>query len=265
MLLVVLVLSVWLGYRANKAANQRRAVALVKELGGSVMYDFDVANASSAATAPLPNYPSGTTWRTFLGWDVDKDGNADNLDESEVDIEALKFDSATEAAEIDVKVIDIGFDGTAGTGGTTFEFTAGSNGIFVGSLLTSNPPTTEPPEGPLYDLLGIDWFHPVERVYVRAVPLTDEQLGELVDALPALKQLDLSRTQVTDAGLVHLSRLKNLEQLWLSGTSVTDAGLLHLSGLKNLKIVETRNMGVTAEGATRLKSELPNLTRVILY
>ena len=39
MLVVVLVLSVWLGWMANRAAKQRRAVALVKELGGSVTYD----------------------------------------------------------------------------------------------------------------------------------------------------------------------------------------------------------------------------------
>ena len=40
MLLVVLVLSVWLGYKANQAAKQRRAVRTIYELGGQVGYDF---------------------------------------------------------------------------------------------------------------------------------------------------------------------------------------------------------------------------------
>ena len=39
MLVVMLVLSVWLGWMANKAARQREAVALVRQLRGSVIYN----------------------------------------------------------------------------------------------------------------------------------------------------------------------------------------------------------------------------------
>ena len=41
MLVVVLVLSVWLGYYANRAARQRRAVDEIRELGGQVFYDYE--------------------------------------------------------------------------------------------------------------------------------------------------------------------------------------------------------------------------------
>ena len=44
MLVFVLLLSVWLGWMANQAAKQRRAVELVHELGGSVVYECDVAD-----------------------------------------------------------------------------------------------------------------------------------------------------------------------------------------------------------------------------
>ena len=55
-------------------------------------------------------------------------------------------------------------------------------------------------------LIGKDYFQTVEWVY-------------------------LSRTQIGDAGLVHLEVLTGLEGVNLSGTQVSDAGLAHLRGL----------------------------------
>ncbi len=40
-----------------------------------------------------------------------------------------------------------------------------------------------------------------------------------------LKALDLSKTRITDSGLVELRGLKGLLELNLSGTRITDAGL----------------------------------------
>ena len=39
-------------------------------------------------------------------------------------------------------------------------------------------------------------------------------------------RVDLNDTEVTDAGLVHLKELANLEQLFLGGRNITDAGLV---------------------------------------
>ena len=47
--------------------------------------------------------------------------------------------------------------------------------------------------------------------------------------------LDLSFTQVTDAGLKELAVLKNMQSLNLLGTNVTDADLKELAGLKSLQ------------------------------
>ena len=43
-------------------------------------------------------------------------------------------------------------------------------------------------------------------------------------ALEKLQFLDLSKTAVTDAGLPHLSRLKELQLVFLNGTKVSRAG-----------------------------------------
>jgi internalin A len=46
--------------------------------------------------------------------------------------------------------------------------------------------------------------------------------------LSNLSQLCLGGTQVTDAGLVHLTSLTRLSQLYLVNTQVTDAGIKEL-------------------------------------
>jgi len=46
--------------------------------------------------------------------------------------------------------------------------------------------------------------------------------------LTKLRSLGLSRTQVTDAGLEHLTGLTNLEKLWLANTQVSDEGVKKL-------------------------------------
>src|SRR6185503_3599845 len=54
--------------------------------------------------------------------------------------------------------------------------------------------------------------------------------------------------------------LANLEYLNLYGTAVTDAGLAHLSGMKNLKNLYLWQTKVTADGAASLKKSLPTVT-----
>jgi internalin A len=55
--------------------------------------------------------------------------------------------------------------------------------------------------------------------------------------LTELRWLDLSSTQVTDAGLVHLHGLTRLQDLNLGRTQVTDAGVAELKkALPNVSI-----------------------------
>jgi len=61
-----------------------------------------------------------------------------------------------------------------------------------------------------------------------SLKLTDELMVDLVKEMSKLQELELARTAVTDAGLVHLKGLTNLEQLWLNRTKTTDAGIANL-------------------------------------
>ena len=57
--------------------------------------------------------------------------------------------------------------------------------------------------------------------------------------MTCLKWLDLSNTEITDAGLEQLKGLKKLEKLDLSNTKVTNAGVKDLQKtLPNLKIYQ---------------------------
>lgn len=96
----------------------------------------------------------------------------------------------------------------------------------------------------------------------RRLDLTDTEVGDAglihLSSTQNLIVLNLTNTQVTDAGLVHLKALTKLEELWLDNTQVTDAGLVHLRRLKNLDGLLLNDTKVTDEGVEKLRQALPN-------
>jgi uncharacterized membrane protein len=80
-----------------------------------------------------------------------------------------------------------------------------------------------------------------------------------VEQFPNLTRLHLNRTAITDAGMTHLARLSHLEYLNLYGTKITDAGLVPLAGLGNLRALYCWQTGVTTQGIDRLKASQPKL------
>ncbi|MBA4191537.1 MAG: hypothetical protein C0467_26455 [Planctomycetaceae bacterium] len=59
-------------------------------------------------------------------------------------------------------------------------------------------------------------------------------------------------SKITDAGLVHLSRLANLRVLGLKGAAVTDAGLKHLASLRLDRFLDLSDTAVTDAGVETL-------------
>jgi hypothetical protein len=92
--------------------------------------------------------------------------------------------------------------------------------------------------------------------------LTDAKLATLIDAfnsIPALRDIVLTGTRVTDAGLLHVAKVRNLVSLDVSMTKVTDEGIAHLKGmpkLRDLMIFETK---VTRRGVAELRKSIPQL------
>ncbi len=88
--------------------------------------------------------------------------------------------------------------------------------------------------------------------------ISDATLAQ-VAKLKNLQKLHLEQTKITDAGLRQLKSLSNLEYLNLYGTGVSDAGLAELAGLKNLKTVYIWQTKVTEQGIANLKKAMPKL------
>jgi hypothetical protein len=88
-------------------------------------------------------------------------------------------------------------------------------------------------------------------------------LLQMTKGLTNVKSLDLSKTPIDDAALVHLKTFEKLENLHLRETQVTDAGLVHLKELKGLRKLWLDNTRIDGNGLEQLK-DLPNLESINL-
>lgn len=68
----------------------------------------------------------------------------------------------------------------------------------------------------------------------------------LVSKLRQVKSVNLTKTNVSDADLVHLSGVDSIVDLQLSDTGITDAGIKHISGLPKLQSLYLSGTQVTA-------------------
>jgi Leucine-rich repeat (LRR) protein len=95
-----------------------------------------------------------------------------------------------------------------------------------------------------------------------ALDLLDARITKNDQGFGQVIHVNLERTQVTDAGLMHLKGLTNLQTLRLGGTNITDAGLVNLKELTNLTSLNLYNTKVTDAGLLHLKglSSLQNIT-----
>ena len=100
---------------------------------------------------------------------------------------------------------------------------------------------------------------------VAELPELDPEVARRINAMVESggSELDLINTQVTDAGLVHLSGLTSLRELYLGDTQITDAGLAHLRGLTSLRELDLINTQVTDAGVASLEQALPNCRIII--
>ena len=92
--------------------------------------------------------------------------------------------------------------------------------------------------------------------YLIVYPAANDRL-EPMERMPSLEEVSLYGPGLTDAGLAHLTHLKNLRSLRLQDADVTDAGLVQLDHLPNLRHVGLLHCRVTAKGISELKRTIP--------
>lgn len=88
--------------------------------------------------------------------------------------------------------------------------------------------------------------------------ITDATLAQ-VAKLKNLQKLHLEQTKITNAGLKQLANLPYLEYLNLYGTAITEAGIKQLANLKSLKKVYIWQTKVTDPQLTELKKAMPTV------
>ena len=98
----------------------------------------------------------------------------------------------------------------------------------------------------------------LRRVNLSRTEITDAGLARLCD-MDQLVQLRVASPRVTDAGLAHVARLGNLRFLHLLDMPISDAGLENLYALENLESLYLDRTEVTDAGLTRLLEALPNV------
>ena len=87
--------------------------------------------------------------------------------------------------------------------------------------------------------------------------ITDAGLGD-VAKLQQLITLHLGNTKITDAGLTEVAKLQQLIYLNLDNTKITDAGLKEVAKLQKLTFLGFNDTQVTDADVAELQKALPN-------
>lgn len=96
----------------------------------------------------------------------------------------------------------------------------------------------------------------IERLDLRSANITDAEVHYL-KSMSALKELNVSNTRLTDAGLAELAELPNLEILWIAGNQgINGSGLLAFVRSKNkpgLRCLHASSTTFSREGMANVK------------
>jgi len=243
---VVTVVCVWMAFVTNRAHRQERAVARIDELGGHVLFDYEIDELDQLINNGKPWAPAWA--RSVLGEEyfrrvrtVVLRGCSPTPDDLDLlsDVPGVSRLLLRE----DPSVTD-----------DSLRHLAGAKNLRILDLISTSV------EGP--GLQHIAPLHRLEELWIGRTPLTDEGMRYIAQ-MRGLKLLYLSDTNVTDAGLANLSALTSLERLQISGTAVTDKGLAPLANLTNLRALDLDRTGIQGSGLRHI-AQLRNLEELWL-
>ena len=194
-MLLVLLSGLWMGWRVNRANDQRRAVAAIRRAGGGISYDYQFS-VSKAYRNPNAR-PWAPAWlRNWLG------------DEFFQEVTSVQFLNRplTDHDLAPLARLDC-----------------------LEEVAISGAPITDAGLKHLANLKKLRTLHLWETTGI-----TDAGIAHL-SSLTKLQTLALYRCSITDASLVHLRTMENLEMLDLNKTGVMGPGLSHLDRMAKLK------------------------------
>ncbi len=256
-MVLVLILAVFLGWRVNKARQQARAVAAVKNRGGWVHYDYEFVGGKLTKGAE-PWAPRAL--RTILGDEFFQEIEQVSLvydDSTGTRYENKNFATCDDllaqlASQPGIKTLLL--HGTQATDGGLKHIgkMASLEAIYFWDA-------TSITDAGVAHLAGLK---NLKKIHISRSQITDESLV-LLSSLPMIEELSLQEGHFSDKGFLRLKGQNTLKQLATGrGTfEVTDAGLIHFKEFKNLVLVDLQNSKVTAQGLEHLKG-MPGLKTI---
>jgi hypothetical protein len=98
----------------------------------------------------------------------------------------------------------------------------------------------------------------ITRLTLGQMDVTEEMLGEVAEFKNLTRFfLSFNKSEVTIAGMKHISKLEKLEKLNFFDVNVSDRGVKELGQLKNLKDLDFLNTNVTKASGEELQKLLP--------
>jgi hypothetical protein len=245
LLLLVLVVSVWLGWQVHRAHKQRRAIARIQELGGSVHFDYQIdPDPSSALVVDTRKQPWASQWlRDIVGDEYFRQIVAVNLTRTRVhddDLWILGDLPYVEHLYIhETQITDAGLSQIA-------RLVPQLKWLGLGKTLVTDD-----------GLAALKELRRLENLHLWQTAIGDKGMKHL-ESLTTIRSLSLDRTLVGDAGLAHLAKMQDFDEwLGLVGTQITDDGLRHLAHLKKARNINLLKTPVSPKGGAWLSKQLP--------
>ncbi|WP_406699508.1 hypothetical protein V5E97_11650 [Singulisphaera sp. Ch08] len=230
LMILVLAIGTGFGWIVRTARDQRDAVAAIRSVNGSVIYDIDWRNATSnpylSSWSPLQLYDGKIGDHTWLKWVVDRIGI--DYFGNVVYARLVERRTSDRSKTDDALMAHIGR---------------------LRRLRTLRLDNTQVTEDGLIHLKGLTGLDSLSLAYTR---IDDRGLVHL-KGLTSLDSLSLAHTRIDDRGLTHLKGLTGLRSLSLDNTRVSDRGLTHLMGLTGLQTLSLDNTRVSDRGLVHLE------------
>lgn len=238
-----------LGAKIDRKQKERRTVAAIEGLDGSVRYDWQDEDGNG--TPPGPEWLTGFVGDDFFARVEFMAFDRQDRQVSDDDLIALELEALTDLKGIDIasdRVTDVGL---ARLTEMTELQSLSLRGVWRRDCITN---------------AGIKYLSKMrrlERFNIGSEELTDACLPDLAQ-IGTLKELALGG-EISDNGLRCIARMRSLEALFLSSGAVTDKGLLHLVELKSLRqLTLSRANKVTDAGVAQL-AQLSSLKILSLH
>ncbi|MCE9526621.1 MAG: hypothetical protein K8R36_11270 [Planctomycetales bacterium] len=230
------VAAIWLGYVTHRAREQRAAVARIKELGGRVVYDYQMAT-----TAMNPSPPGWPWLRRLIGDEYFQDVGRVSLQKTPAsDADLAVICKLRRVQSIMLWQSNISDEGLASLESLTQ----------LSSLDLRETKITS---------AGLARFKPPPTLSM--LLLADIKISgggaRAIGRWSSLTFLNLDGTDVNAEDIQYLSELKNLQTLVISKTKLNDSAVSSLVKMTALVELYLTDSAISGEGLLALHDQLP--------